>query len=78
MNRLFNIDNPIMQFISKIFDLVMLNLIFVLSCIPVITVGASLSALYYVSLKILISGRTFGRLSGRISNRAPLCGYCTF
>lgn len=34
MNRLFNIDNPIMQFISKIFDLVMLNLIFVLSCIP--------------------------------------------
>ena len=53
MNRLFNIDNPIMQFISKIFDLVMLNLIFVLSCIPVITVGASLSALYYVSLKIL-------------------------
>ncbi|MGF0032024.1 YesL family protein [Bariatricus sp. SGI.154] len=53
MNRLFNIDNPIMQFISKIFDLVILNLIFVLSCIPVITIGASLSALYYVSLKML-------------------------
>lgn len=53
MNRLFNIDNPIMQFISKIFDLVILNLIFILSCIPVITVGASLSALYYVSLKMV-------------------------
>lgn len=53
MNRLFNIDNPIMQFISKIFDLVILNLIFVLSCIPVITIGASLSALYYVSLKMV-------------------------
>lgn len=53
MNRLFNIDNPIMQFISKIFDLVVLNLIFLLSCIPVITIGASLSALYYVSLKML-------------------------
>lgn len=53
MNRLFNIDNPIMQFISKIFDLVMLNLLFILFSIPVITMGASLSALYYVSLKIL-------------------------
>lgn len=53
MNRLFNIDNPVMQFISKIFDLVVLNLLFILFSIPVITMGASLSALYYVSLKIL-------------------------
>ena len=53
MNRLFNIDNPVMQFLSKMFDLVVLNLIFILSCIPVITIGASISALYYVCLKML-------------------------
>lgn len=53
MNRLFNPDNPVMQFISKIFDLVILNLLFILSCIPVITIGASLSGLYYVSLKMV-------------------------
>ncbi len=53
MNHLFNIDNPVMQFISKIFDLIILNLIFLLSCIPVITTGASICALYYVSLKIV-------------------------
>lgn len=53
MNQLFNIDNPVMQFISKIFDLVLLNLIFILFCIPVFTMGASLCALYYVSLKIV-------------------------
>ncbi len=53
MNQLFSPDNPIMQFISKIFDLVCLNLLFILFCIPVITIGASLSALYYVSLKLL-------------------------
>lgn len=53
MNRLFNPDNPIMQFISKIFDLIVLNLIFIFSCVPVITIGASLTGLYYVSLKIL-------------------------
>ena len=53
MNRLFNIDNPVMQFLSKMFDLVVLNLIFILSCIPIITIGASISALYYVCLKML-------------------------
>lgn len=53
MNHLFSPDNPVMQFISKIFDLIVLNLIFILSCIPVVTIGASLSALYYVSLKMV-------------------------
>ena len=53
MNQLFNIDNPVMQFISKIFDLVILNLIFILFSIPVITMGASLCGMYYVSLKIV-------------------------
>lgn len=53
MNRLFSLDNPVMQFISKIFDLVVLNLIFILSCVPIITIGASLSALNYVSLKMV-------------------------
>jgi len=53
MNHLFDLDNPVMQFISRIFDLVLLNLIFILSCIPVFTIGASLTGLYYVSLKIV-------------------------
>lgn len=53
MSRLFSPDNPVMQFISKIFDLVVLNLIFILGCIPVVTIGASISALYYVSLKMV-------------------------
>lgn len=53
MGRLFNPDNPVMQFISKIFDLVVLNLIFIFSCVPVITIGSSISALYYVSLKMV-------------------------
>lgn len=53
MNRLFNYENPVMQFISKIFDLIVLNLFFLLFSIPIVTMGAALSALYYVSLKIL-------------------------
>lgn len=53
MNKVFNIDNPVMQFLSKVFDLIILNLFFLLGCVPVVTVGASLCGLYYVSLKMV-------------------------
>lgn len=53
MSRFFNLDNPVMEFIAKIFDLVILNLIFIFSCVPIITIGASTSALSYVTLKMV-------------------------
>ena len=52
MRRFFNPENPIMCFLSKLFDLILLNFLFLLSCIPVITAGAALSALYYIVLKM--------------------------
>ncbi len=53
MNRLFSLDNPLMQFLSKVCDIIILNALFLISCIPIFTIGASISALYYVCLKIL-------------------------
>lgn len=53
MNRLFNLDNPFMQFLNNMADLIILNIIFLLSCIPLVTVGASISALHYVCLKMV-------------------------
>lgn len=53
MSRFFSPDNPVMEFIAKIFDLVVLNLIFIFSCVPIITIGASTSALSYVTLKMV-------------------------
>ena len=53
MSRFFNPDNPVMEFIAKIFDLVILNLIFIFSCVPIITIGASTSARSYVTLKMV-------------------------
>ncbi len=38
---------------QKIFDLILLNLIFIFSCVPIITIGASTSALSYVTLKMV-------------------------
>lgn len=52
MNKLFDLDNPVMEFLSKLFDLIVLNMLYIVSCIPIVTIGASTSALYYVCLKM--------------------------
>lgn len=49
--RFLNLDSPLMQFLTKLADLFILNVLFILCCIPVITIGASLTALYTVTLK---------------------------
>lgn len=49
--NLFNLDSPIMQFLSKLADLFILNLLFIVCCIPIITIGPALTALYTVTLK---------------------------
>lgn len=52
MNHLLNPDNPVMQFITKIVNSVYLNILWFLCCLPIFTVGASTTALFYVTLKM--------------------------
>ncbi len=49
---IFNLDSPFMQTLSKIADLMILNVITLLFCIPVVTAGAALTAMNYVTLKM--------------------------
>ena len=53
MQRLFNMDNPLFRFLSKVADLMILNLLFLLCSIPVVTIGASSTAMYYTALKMI-------------------------
>lgn len=46
MGNLFNPDAPLMQGLSKVADMIILNLLTVICCIPIVTVGAAVSALY--------------------------------
>lgn len=46
-------DNPIVRGLGRIADFVLLNLLWVLCSIPIITIGASTTALYTVMLKIV-------------------------
>ena len=52
MSNLFNLDGPILQFINKIVYIVYLNILWFVCCIPIVTIGASTTALFYVTLKM--------------------------
>ena len=52
LKGVFSLDNPVMRFLSRVADIMILNLLFLLCSIPVVTIGASLSALYYCLFKI--------------------------
>ncbi len=52
MGRIFRMDSPFTEAMTKLFDLIALNIIFLLCCLPVITIGASCTALHTMTMKI--------------------------
>lgn len=46
--RSLNMDSKVMQFFAHLADLILLSFFFVITCIPVITIGPSIAALYGV------------------------------
>ncbi|MDD6811213.1 MAG: DUF624 domain-containing protein [Lachnospiraceae bacterium] len=53
MGKIFDMDSPIMRVLNRVGDLLILNLIMIVCCIPVITAGAAFTGMYYVLLKIV-------------------------
>ena len=52
MRNLLNYDGPVLRFITKIVYSVWLNILWFICCLPVITIGASTTALSYCTQKI--------------------------
>lgn len=59
MSSFFNSDNSIFNGISKIFDLLMLSLVWLVLCIPVVTIGPASTALYYTVVKVIRRERSY-------------------
>ena len=53
MGKIFDMDSPFMRFLNRVADLLILNILVMICCIPVITVGAAVTAMHYVLLKIV-------------------------
>lgn len=50
--KLFSLDSPVMKALSFIGDLIILNVLFLVCCIPLVTIGASATALYTISMRM--------------------------
>lgn len=53
MGRFFDMDNRFFTFMSRVSDLIILNLLCILCCLPIVTAGASITAMFYVTLKMV-------------------------
>lgn len=47
----FSLNSPVLDYINTLVSFVVLNLVFLVCCIPVVTIGPALAALYHVTLK---------------------------
>lgn len=46
-----NIENPFFEFMNHLADLAMLNVIWLITCLPIVTIGAAKTALYRITLR---------------------------
>ena len=53
MGNLFSMDNKFFVFMGRVADLIIVNVLCLICCIPIITIGPSLTALHYVTLKMV-------------------------
>lgn len=51
MRKLFDLDSGIMRFLSQVADLMILNLTFLICCIPVFTIGTALTSLTCMTMR---------------------------
>lgn len=59
MDNLFEYDNKFFEVLGKITDIIILNLLCIISCLPIITIGASVTATYFVALQMVRDEETY-------------------
>jgi uncharacterized membrane protein YesL len=59
MDRFFDANNPLMQFLSRLVDLAVLNLMTIACMIPVVTAGAAITAMNNVLIHIVRKDETY-------------------
>ncbi len=57
--KFLDIDSPLMQALTKVADLMILNFLTIICCIPIITAGAAFTALHYQVLKMIRNEETY-------------------
>jgi len=53
MSSIFAPDSALMRFLTRIADLAILNLVFIATALPIVTIPAALTALYFTAMRIV-------------------------
>ncbi|NDO49134.1 DUF624 domain-containing protein [Lachnospiraceae bacterium MD335] len=56
---MFKLDSPLVNFLNKVADILILGVVFMIACIPVITAGAAFTAAYYMGFKMVKNEETY-------------------
>lgn len=51
LQRFFDYDGKLMSFLNKTGEIILVNIVFLLCCIPVVTIGSALTSFYYATMK---------------------------
>ena len=57
--KVFDIENPVWSTFSKILDIMILNVLFLLCCVPVVTISTSFTALYFTAMRVVSGNVTY-------------------
>lgn len=56
---MMNLNSPFFRLITNIGNLILVSILWIIGCIPIVTIGASTAALYYNCVKVIRHGRGY-------------------
>lgn len=59
MGNFFNVENGFFSFMGKVCDMFWLSILWIICCIPIITIGPATTAMYYTVVKTIRRGRGY-------------------
>lgn len=59
MDKFFQFDNGFMRTMSKLYDIIFLSVLWIVFSLPIVTIGASTTALYYTAVKVILHERDY-------------------
>lgn len=79
MRWIFDINNPIMRYVIKVFDCMCLSVLWLVACLPIFTIGASTTAMFavthrYIRLEEGSLWKTYWNAFREEFKRTTLCG----
>lgn len=53
MSGFFNLENPVFQLLGKVCDMLFVSVLYIVLCLPIVTIGPASTALYYAIVKVI-------------------------